>query len=420
MKRTFLLVVLNLVFLTMFAQQVISNGEDIGIGWWPAGSAGSVDISDNPLKDGTNSTDKAMTVWINNADYLWTGGGMGGLNIDVNSYNCISLMVYKLIPGKVQLEIHDDIHPNVYLQQDYTTPGHWQKLVFEIPEGLGNIKTILVAPHFENSVLNPIPDGEAHRMWWDEIVAYYDPNTISALYTKEALKTSIGETLNYRKLSPTNIDNGEKYPLVIFLHGAGERGSDNIRQLAIGANLFAKNRNEYPAFVLFPQCPTKYFWPFDTDPSSTAASTFPVNYPISHAIQGVKELIDKYIQKDEIDKQRVYVVGLSMGGMGTYDIVCRFPEIFAAAIPICGGVNVQRLNNSVKDIYWRIFHGDSDTSVPVKNSRDAYYTLNQLGADVEYIEFKGVNHDSWNSAFEQADFLPWLYSKTKKKRFNEY
>lgn len=164
------------IFSVVNAQQVISNGEDVGTTWWPAGSAGAVDVWDNPLKDVVNNSVKSITVWINNSDVDYTGAGISGLNVDVVSYNTISVMVYKLIEGKVRLELQDGTS-NYFVEASYTTPGAWQKLIFKIPSGMGNIKTLLIAPHFENYQTNPIPDGEAHRMWWDEIVAFYDTNS---------------------------------------------------------------------------------------------------------------------------------------------------------------------------------------------------------------------------------------------------
>lgn len=132
-----------------------------------------------------------------------------------------------------------------------------------------------------------------------------------------------------------------------------ERGSDNESQLRYGSEMFAnpQNRKDYPAFVLFPQCPPSNFWPFESQPASYDATTFPIDYPTSTPIKLVKELIDSYLQMEEIDKDRIYILGISMGGMGTFDIACRYPETFAAAIPICGGVNVERLDNKVKNIY---------------------------------------------------------------------
>jgi len=234
-------------------------------------------------------------------------------------------------------------------------------------------------------------------------------------FTKETFQTTSGEILNYRKLIPLSVTEGTKYPLVICLHGAGERGSDNAAQLKYGGELFVKtsNREAFPAYVLFPQCPTQYFWPFDSNPPSYVATTFPVEYPIAPAIKQVKELIDEYLKKADIDKDRVYVLGLSMGGMGTFDLASRYPEIFATAVPICGGININRINNTMKNIQWRIFHGGSDGIVSVQNSRDANAKLTTIGANVEYIEFPGVDHFAWTPAFAQEDFLSWIFSKTR-------
>ncbi|MDR0541279.1 MAG: SusF/SusE family outer membrane protein [Dysgonamonadaceae bacterium] len=235
------------------------------------------------------------------------------------------------------------------------------------------------------------------------------------LFTRETFQTSSGETLNYRKLAPLAIETGKKYPLVIFMHGAGERGSDNNSQLTHGAAQFVStaNREAFPAYVLFPQCPAQYFWALNPQPNSYEASQFPVDYPVAPAIEQVKELLDAYLSMADIDKERVYILGLSMGGMATFDLVCRFPGVFAAAVPICGGVNVARLNTTVKNVYWRIFHGDADGVVPVQNSRTATAKLLEIGADVEYIEYPGVDHDVWTQVFQREDFLPWLFDKTR-------
>ena len=99
-----------------------------------------------------------------------------------------------------------------------------------------------------------------------------------------------------------------------------------------------------------------------------------------------------------------------MGGMATFDMVCRFPDTFAAAIPICGSVNPKRLI-SAKDVSFRLFHGDADKSVPVEGSREAYKALKAAGADVEYIEFAGCTHNSWNPAFNYPDFMEWLFKQ---------
>jgi len=228
--------------------------------------------------------------------------------------------------------------------------------------------------------------------------------------------TSNNDTLRYRELLPENYNPQQKYPLVLFLHGAGERGSDNQAQLTHGSTMFTNpvNREKYPAIVLFPQCPRDNWWAFERRPEGRLeANTFPTNNTISSMMQAVKNLLDKYIAAGSVDTDRVYIMGLSMGGMGTFDMVCRFPDVFAAAIPICGGINPERLKSAVGKVNFRIFHGDKDEVVPAENSRKAYRALKEYGANVEYIEFYGCNHNSWDPAFNYPNFLSWLFQQKK-------
>ena len=138
----------------------------------------------------------------------------------------------------------------------------------------------------------------------------------------------------------------------------------------------------------------------------------PLDPPVAPIVQTLMELIDSYIALADVDPKRVYIMGLSMGGIATFDIVARYPEKFAAAIPICGSVNPQRLKNT-KGVAWRIFHGDADASVTVEGSREAYKALRSFGLDVEYIEFPGCTHNSWNPAFNRPDFMQWLFKQKK-------
>ena len=233
-------------------------------------------------------------------------------------------------------------------------------------------------------------------------------------FEKKVYVTASNDSLNYRLLRPEVEQEGEKYPLVLFLHGSGERGSDNEKQLFHGSQMWLNpvNRENYPAFVLVPQCPESGYWAYTDRPSSFEPNQMPSDVPLSSVFRTLKELMDTYLAMPQVDKKRVYVIGLSMGAMGTYDLAVRYPEIFAAAIPICGTVNPTRLS-AAKDVKFRIFHGDADTVVPVSGSRQAYKALKAAGADVEYIEFPGVTHGSWNPAFTQPDFMSWLFSQKK-------
>lgn len=219
------------------------------------------------------------------------------------------------------------------------------------------------------------------------------------------------DTLPYRILYPQNYDKTKKYPLLLFLHGSGERGTDNEKQLVHGSFLFtnAENRQKYPAIVVFPQCPDGKYWA----PVSRNENNFAfVNSKLpTEPMQLVVRLLHELKKNEAVDRKRLYVTGLSMGGMGTFDLICRYPNTFAAAVPICGGVDVERLRK-VKKMPIRIFHGDADNLVPVIHSRNAYVELKANGAQkVQIILFKGVGHNSWDHAFKMDDFMEWIFTK---------
>ena len=234
-------------------------------------------------------------------------------------------------------------------------------------------------------------------------------------FTAKEFITQSKDTLRYRELLPKNYDETAKYPLVLFLHGSGERGSDNRSQMTHGANMFTNpvNREKYPAIVLFPQCPNGKFWSFDKIPVDWNFEDL-LNTEIATPLRGVKELLDKYIATGNVDVKRIYIIGLSMGGMGTFDMICRYPDIFAAAIPICGGAYTEHLKETIGKVKIRIFHGDNDNLVPVENSRACYKALEKYGEAPEYKEFVGCGHDSWTPAFNQPDFFSWLFAQKKK------
>ena len=248
-------------------------------------------------------------------------------------------------------------------------------------------------------------------MFWCLLGVTYGQNE----FEKKVYVAASGDSLNYRLLRPEGELEDGKYPLVLFLHGAGERGSDNEKQLFHGSQMWLNpvNRENYPAFVLFPQCPESCYWVYAERPASLEPEQMPSDFPLSPVFVTLKELLDTYLAMPQVDKERIYIMGLSMGAMGTFDLVIRYPELFAAAIPICGTVNPTRLK-SAKEVKFRIFHGDADNVVPVNASRQAYKALKEAGADVEYIEFPGVTHGSWNPAFTRPDFMSWLFSQKKQ------
>ena len=216
--------------------------------------------------------------------------------------------------------------------------------------------------------------------------------------------------LNYRLLVPRELKPGEKYPLVLFLHGAGERGSDNKAQLKHVVSIFVdpENRRRYPCFVLAPQCPSGEKW-VDVNWFSKTHET-PENPAAPMAL--VLEVIEQLCKDQPIDTRWLYVMGLSMGGYGTWDLLVRKPEMFAAAVPICGGGDETKADKLVGLPIW-CFHGDKDTAVPVARSRNMIEAIKKAGGQPKYTEYPGVGHDSWTPATKEAELLPWLFGQKR-------
>lgn len=202
-------------------------------------------------------------------------------------------------------------------------------------------------------------------------------------------------------LKPKVVKENQKYPLVIFLHGLGERGNDNTVTLKHIAPLFLneKNRNDYPCFLVVPQCPTSGCW------------TYPDWYQEpKKPIKTVSELIDSLSVLPFIDKTRIYITGLSMGGFGTWYLLTRFPTIFAAAIPICGGGDWNQVDKFKHVPIWA-FHGTKDKTHPPEQTRKMIETLKKAGGSPKYTEYKKAGHDSWTQAYNEPQLLPWLFKQ---------
>ncbi|MBK6938360.1 MAG: prolyl oligopeptidase family serine peptidase [Chitinophagaceae bacterium] len=221
-----------------------------------------------------------------------------------------------------------------------------------------------------------------------------------------------GDTLPYRILLPENYNPAKKYPLVYFLHGAGERGNDNEKQLVHGAKLFLKEavRKEFPAIVVFPQCPQKSFWSNVEFKMNEGKRTFAFKADGEPTL-GMKlaqQLLYQLLKDYKIHKKKVYVGGLSMGGMGTFEIVRRNPKLFAAAIPICGGGEPAAVSK-MKKVKWWVFHGAKDDVVPPALSVTMVEALKEAGASVKFTLYPDANHNSWDPAFAEPELLTWLF-----------
>lgn len=239
------------------------------------------------------------------------------------------------------------------------------------------------------------------------------------LYQKKEYRFDEGKILPYRILFPQNYDKSKEYPLVLFLHGAGERGKDNEKQLVHGSRLFLRDdiRNNFPAIIVFPQCPEESFWSSVGIDRSKSPILLEFNYDnaITWPLAAVYGLLKQLVKEEGVEKKRVYITGLSMGGMGTFEMAYRFPKTFAAALPICGGGDVLRYDERVKKTAFWVFHGEADAVVHVNESRAMVDKLRSIKADVAYTEYPGVNHNSWDNAFAEPTFVRWMFTHKRKK-----
>lgn len=209
----------------------------------------------------------------------------------------------------------------------------------------------------------------------------------------------------YQVYLPAEWNKSRSWPVILFLHGAGERGSDGLAQTQVGLGGGIRFHPErFPAVVVMPQCRKDARW---TDPEMEAQ---------------VFAALAKSIKEFRGDTKRVYLTGLSMGGYGAFAYAARRAGQFAAVVPICGGVVRRGEPPPPGDPYaetaakigktpvW-IFHGDADPAVAVTESRKMEAALKAAGGDVRYTEYPGVGHNSWDKAYAEADLPKWLFEK---------
>jgi len=238
-----------------------------------------------------------------------------------------------------------------------------------------------------------------------------------SFYQKRVYTAKNGETLNYRILYPKDYGQGRKYPVLLFLHGSGERGNDNEKQLLHGGDLFLNpaNMEKFPAIVVFPQCPQDKSWAslsFKYEGAKRTCSR-PTGKKPGEMERMLKGLLKELEKTEKADTKRIYIMGLSMGGFGTLDMVYLYPKTFAAAVPICGGHAPELAGEYAKRVPVWLFHGAKDQVVSPDLSRNLYAKLKELGAEVKYTEFPEANHNSWDSTFTTTELLPWVFSHHK-------
>lgn len=213
-----------------------------------------------------------------------------------------------------------------------------------------------------------------------------------------------GNTLKYCLYVPDDYSSSKKYPVILFLHGAGELGTDNITHINNLEKMFLNNADYISQSILI--CPqTAEWWNLDRNYTGDGNGT----------LTSAMHLLEKIQKEYSCDKNRIYVTGLSMGGHGTWELLERYGNVFAAGVPLCGFGNTNN-GAAFKDIPIRIYHGTADPTVSYSSSQQMYNSIIAAGGTkVELFPLHGVLHDAWNYAYADRDLFKWMFSQNKAK-----
>jgi predicted peptidase len=214
----------------------------------------------------------------------------------------------------------------------------------------------------------------------------------------QTFEKTVTKTLscNYLLFLPEDYGKQEKdWPMMLFLHGAGERGSDLQKVKIHGPPKIVEAQGDFPFVVVSPQCPEDRWWNDDLDV--------------------LIKLLDEIVATYDIDQDRVYLTGLSMGGYGTWALASKYPDRFAAIAPICGG-GTMLMALGLKDVPVWAFHGAKDQVVPVGESERMVETINARGGNAKLTAYPEAGHDSWTKSYENQELYDWLLSHHRGKR----
>jgi len=232
------------------------------------------------------------------------------------------------------------------------------------------------------------------RLWL--FVGLFVMTSVLSAQPQRELKSKLrfSSEINYLAWFPKDYkkERKQKFPLLIFLHGSGERGADLSKVKVWGPPSFVEQRPDFPFIVISPQCPEGQWW----------------------NVEVLDALLSKLLKKYRIDPDRVYLTGLSMGGFGTWNWACTYPERFAAIAPVCGGGEPLLADNMVNVPVWA-FHGADDQVVPVFATTSMTTALQQAGGNAKITIYPGVGHDSWRQAYADENLYQWLLSNSRHK-----
>jgi predicted peptidase len=215
--------------------------------------------------------------------------------------------------------------------------------------------------------------------------------------TAEELRATVTKqvSLDYLLALPEGYsDDGDPWPLVLFLHGAGERGADLDKVKIHGPPKLIEAGEKIPAIVASPQCPAETWW--------------------TEHLDALVALLDDLEERLNVDPDRIYVTGISMGGYGTWALAALQPERFAAAAPVCGGGSGVATAIQVRELPIWAFHGEADQVVPVEESQRIIDAIARFGGTkAKLTTYPGVGHDSWTQTYEDDAFWQWLFAQRR-------
>jgi predicted peptidase len=240
--------------------------------------------------------------------------------------------------------------------------------------------------------------------------------TVDDMFKPCVHTNAAGGTLAYRLAAPQFPEAGKKYPLILFLHGSGECGTDNHKQITVGlpalVGTLQKRAAPEPVIIVAPQCPQNNWF--------VKGLAFQPSYTMSaepaRSMAATLDIVRHLVAERQADPDRLYITGLSLGGFSTWDAIQREPDLFAAAVPVCGGGDVKRTRILRTLPIW-VFHGDEDKNVPVDCSRRMVKALKASGSSVvKYTEYPGQAHNVWDTAYADKEMVEWLMRQTRTKK----
>ena len=214
------------------------------------------------------------------------------------------------------------------------------------------------------------------------------PALVSGLQHEQVLERQIITKCNYLLYLPEGYGEQEKqWPTILFLHGAGERGDDVAKVKSHGPAKIVEAGRDLPFIVVSPQCPSKQWWPVK--------------------VEVLMGLLDEIEEKYDVDPERIYLTGLSMGGYGSWSLASMYPDRFAAVAPICGG-GMPYLGRNFKNLPVWAFHGAKDEVVPLQRSQEMVDAINNAGGNAELTVYPEAGHDSWTETYDNPKLYEWF------------